>query len=526
MSHVLLVLHAHLPFVRHPEHRYHLEENWLYEATVATYLPLIEMMRGLERDHVRYRLTMSMSPPLVTMLRDDLLKTRTAAYLDRLVALGERERVRTYGQAGFAPLSVWYHERFLRLRALYDSINGDLVGELAQLQRRGSLEIITVGATHGYQPVLREHSARRAQIELACRSYERAFGLWPRGIWLPECGYVDGVDVLCADAGLRYFFADGHAVTFARPRPPYGVHAPIYTPAGVAVLGRDAESGKQVWSSKEGYPGDGAYRDFYRDIGFDLPIETIGDFVHPDGIRVHTGYKYFRVTGDGVDLADKQPYDPGVAEGRADEHAGHFVFCRGAQMEHLRATMDVAPVVVSPYDAELFGHWWFEGPVFLDRLARRASLQKKFRLSTAPEVLDENPIAAMSSPCPSSWGEGGYSAVWVDNSNDWIYPHVHHCEARMHELARRFAHPSDLERRALNQAARELVLAQASDWAFIMKTKTAVEYACDRVKAHLARFRRLDRALVGEQLGNEAGWLTDLESRDNIFPEIDYRLWS
>ena len=519
------VLHAHLPFIRHPEHRYHLEENWLYEAITATYLPLLEVFRGLAHDHVPFRFSLSLSPPLVTMLRDDLLKTRYAAYLDRLLQLGDAELRRTAHEPTFHKLARWYADRFGRLKALYDQLHGDVVGAFRELQDDGYLEIITVGATHGYLPVIREPSARRAQIHVAALSYERHFGRWPRGIWLPECGYTEGVDALLADEGLRYFFVDAHGIANARPRPPLGIHAPIYCKSGVAAFGRDLESSKQVWSAKEGYPGDAAYRDFYRDIGFDLPLDVIGPYVHPDGIRIHTGYKYFRVTGADVDLAHKQPYDPDAARERAASHAGNFVFNREKQIQHLAAHMDRRPLVVSPYDAELYGHWWFEGPMFLDFLARKIAFdQSTVRLTTPAEYLDDNPVNAVGDPAPSSWGDGGYSAVWLDGSNDWIYRHVHRAETRMHQLARRWHEGADdLVRRALNQAGRELLLAQSSDWAFIMKTATAVKYACDRVKTHLARFRRLDRELSAGTI--DVGWLADLESRDNIFPELDYHAW-
>jgi 1,4-alpha-glucan branching enzyme len=188
--------------------------------------------------------------------------------------------------------------------------------------------------------------------------------------------------------------------------------------------------------------------------------------------------------------------------------------------------MDRRPLIVSPYDAELYGHWWFEGPWFLDFLARKIAYdQKTVRLTTPSEYLADNPVNAVCEPSPSSWGDGGYSAVWVDGSNDWIYRHVHRAEARMRELAQRYSNGTDdLTRRALNQAARELLLAQSSDWAFIMKTATAVKYACDRVKAHLARFRRLDREISGGHI--DGGWLADLEGRDNLFPEIDYHVYS
>jgi 1,4-alpha-glucan branching enzyme len=523
-GYVALVLHAHLPYVRHPEHKYFLEENWLFEAVAATYLPLLEILRNLTRDGVRWRMTLSMSPPLVSMLRDDVLKLRTAGYLDRLLELGDKEVARLRNDHTFGGLARFYRDRFGRLKALYDELRGDIVEGYRKLQDDGFLEIITVGATHGYMPVIREPAARRAQVKVAVESYRRHFGRWPRGIWLPECGYAEGVDSMLADEGLRYFFVDAHGLAHARPRPPYGIFAPTYGRSGVAAFARDLESSKQVWSAKEGYPGDPAYRDFYRDVGFDAPDDYIRPYVHPDGIRVHTGYKYFRVTGE-VDLGAKQPYDPNAARERAATHAGHFMWAREKQVEHLASQMDRKPLVISPYDAELYGHWWFEGPDFLNFLMRKSAYdQNAFALTTPSEYLEEYPTNVVAETAPSSWGAGGYSGVWVDSSNDWIYRHTHHAEKRMVEMARWHAGGANgLVRRALNQAARELLLAQASDWAFIMKTGTAVEYACRRVKAHISRFRRLDRELSNGHI--DEGWLADLEWRDNIFPEIDYRVY-
>jgi 1,4-alpha-glucan branching enzyme len=463
-----------------------------------------------------------MSPPLCSMLRDDLLKVRYAAYLDRLLALGQEELGRTAQEPAFHKLAQFYLLRFTGLKALYDELAGDVLAGYRELQDSGHLEIITVAATHGYLPVIREPSARQAQITMAVRHYRECFGRYPLGMWLPECGYAEGVDQLLAEMDLRYFFMDAHGLTHARPRPPLGLHAPIFTRAGVAAFGRDIESSKQVWSASEGYPGDGVYRDFYRDIGFDRPLSEVGPYVHPDGIRVHTGYKYYRVTGPAVDLADKQPYDPDAAQQRLREHARNFVHNRKLQVEWLAQHMDRRPIVVSPYDAELFGHWWFEGPDFLEHVCREAAIQ----LSTGSSYLADYPVNAVCEPSPSSWGDGGYSAVWVDGTNDWIYRHVHRAETSMRELAVRFsqAPPDDLTRRALNQLARELLLSQSSDWAFIMKTGTAVKYAVDRVKSHLSRFRRLSREI--ETATIDQAWLADLEGRDNIFPTLDYRLYS
>lgn len=529
IGHLALVLHAHLPYIRHPEHPYHLEENWLYEAITATYLPLIELLRQLAKERRTVRLTLSLSPPLCSMLRDPLLGERYRAYQERLLRLGQEELSRTAADPATQRLARYYLDRFTRLRDLYRDIDGDLVGAFGALQEQGQLDIITTCATHGYMPLIRELSARRAQIAVAVRAYRGWFGRYPRGLWLPECGYVDGVDQLLADHDLRYFFMDAHGLTYARPRPPLGLHAPIFTQAGVAAFARDLESSRQVWSATEGYPADGVYRDFYRDIGFDRPLSEIAPYIHPDGIRVHTGYKYHRVTGPRVDLAAKELYDPEAALLRTREHARDFIHKRRQQLLWLAQRMDRQPMLVSPYDAELFGHWWFEGPEFLRAVLEQLSApQSDILLNTAGGYLADHPVNAVCEPAPSSWGEGGYSAVWLDSSNDWIYRHVHRAESQMHELAQSHAAPGtvppDLTRRALAQLARELLLAQSSDWAFIMKTGTAVQYAVERVKGHLSRFQTLARQLAAGNI--DAAWLADIEGRDNVFADLDFRIYA
>ncbi len=528
---LLLLLHAHLPYVRHPENAYHLEENWLYEAITATYLPIVQELQKLGSLASSPRLTISLSPTLCSMLRDKLLIDRYRAYLDRLLRLGEDELTRAQGDAEQAALVRFYLSRFTELRSLFRSLDGDLVAAFGELQDRGVVELMTTCATHAYLPVVREQTARRAQLIIAVRHYRECFGRYPRGIWLPECGYVDGLDQLLAELDLRYFFLDAHGLTYARPRPPLGLHAPIFTRAGVAAFGRDLMSSKQVWSSTEGYPADGVYREFYRDIGFDRPLEQIAPYIHPDGIRVNTGYKYHRVTGPRVDLQDKAPYEPEAARAKAREHARDFVEKRQAQIAWLAQRMDRRPVIVSPYDAELFGHWWFEGPTFLGEVLRLCSQpDSAVNLQTASGYLLDHPINAVCDPAPSSWGEGGYSAVWLDQSNDWIYRHIHHAESKLHDLVTKFGgkDASDspqqaLIQRALTQAGRELLLAQSSDWAFIMKTGTAVSYAESRVKTHLQRFVRLASELESGTL--DEAFVAECESRDNLFPNLDPKLF-
>jgi len=521
-GYVAIVLHAHLPFVRHPDDPTVMEERWLHEAITGCYLPLVDTFEALLRDGVRVRCTVSLSAPLVSMLADELLQARYTAHLDALIALAERETLRTRGAPAERRLAVMYRERFGRLRAVWRRHERSLVSAFARLQDAGAIELITSTATHAFFPVLdRNRDAIRAQIDVAASLYEEHFGRRPPGMWLGECGYVPGVDELLCRAGVRYCFVDGHALALADRAPAYGVYAPIFCPSGVAAFGRDPESSEQVWSAKQGYPGDPRYRDFYRDIGFDLPAEHVAPFVHPEGHRMATGIKYHAITHEA--LHDKRLYDPDAARARVGEHAAHFRHARRRQIDRLAPGMDRPPLVVCPYDAELFGHWWYEGPQFLEQVYRHLHRQRDIQMVTPLEYLERHPECEIAQPPLSSWGAKGYADVWLNPSNDWIYPHLDMAAERMVELAARFDAPTALEKRALAQAARELMLAQSSDWPFIMTTGTAVEYAKRRVRDHLARFTYLYDGLLARTLEDDV--VAEFEVRDNLFPDVDYRVY-
>jgi 1,4-alpha-glucan branching enzyme len=521
------VLHAHLPYVRHPEHPSFLEEDWFFEALTETYVPLVRVLDGLLADGVDYRLTMTLSPPLVSMMTDELLIGRYHLYLDNLVELAGREISRTRRwQPHLEGLAHFYLDEFTRVRRVFrEDYGSNLLRAFRKHRDAGRLEIITCGATHGFFPLMDPvPQAVRAQVQVAAQHYLKHFGRAPVGFWLPECAYLPGHEVYLKEAGLRFSFLEAHGLHDAHPRPSQGVHAPIVSPGGVVFFGRDMESSRQVWSAESGYPGDFDYREFYKDVGWELPLEDLGKYL-PDGQRKNLGIKYYRVTGRGVDLAHKQPYVREWALGKAATHAGNFLFNRQRQVEHLAAHQGTPPIVVSPYDAELFGHWWYEGPPFLDFLFRKMHFdQAEVKAITPSEYLDRHPDLEVCQPPMCTWGAQGYAEVWLNGSNDWIYPHLDMAAERMVALARRFETPSGRERRALDQAGRELLLAQSSDWAFIMKTNTTVEYAKKRTRDHIARFDYLFRALTGGCPLEEA-ILREFEERDNIFPELDYRVY-
>jgi len=529
-GYLALVLHAHLPFVRHPEENYFLEENWLFEAITETYIPLIRVFESLIRDEVDFRVTMSISPTLAAMLSDHLLQDRYVRHIDKLIELAEKEVVRTSHDAQYHGLALMYYGRFMDAReGFVNHYQKNLIHAFKKFQELGYLEIIACSATHAFLPNLNvNESSVKAQIEIGIEQYRHYFKVKPKGMWLPECGFYPGLDQLLANAGIKYFFCDSHGIMNADPQPQFGVYAPVYCPSGVAAFGRDWESSKQVWSSKEGYPGDADYREYYRDIGFMLDFDIIKPYIHPDGIRINTGIKYWRITGD---TENKEPYKPQRATDKAAAHAADFMACREKQIEDLYPKMGRKPIIVAPYDAELFGHWWFEGPQWINFLARKIFYDAdNIEMITPSAYLKEYSTNQVAMPSLSSWGYKGFSECWLDASNDWVYPHLYQAGRLMKDLAARDAHlihgnfgknpfKSALRYRALNQAARELLLAEASDWPFIIKAGTMVAYAEKRLKMHLNRFYKLCDDL---QNGNiDDNWLKEIESRDNIFGETN-----
>ncbi len=521
-GYLALVLHAHLPFVRHPEHDRFLEEDWFFEALTETYLPLLGVFENLRHDNIYFRITLSLTPTLLSMMTDPLLQQRYVRYLDERIQALQGEHKRTQDDPYFHPVVEFYTHLFHRLRHQFVEIyRCDISQAFRHLMEAGNLEIITCGATHGYFPLLSsQEESLYAQLSMAVRTHERILGRRPTGIWLPECGYIPGTEHLLAEFGIDYFFLDSHGLLNAEPRPRYGIHRPVRTPAGPAAFARDYESSKQVWSAEEGYPGDNIYREFYRDAGFDVQLPHIQSLLHA-GIPTFTGLKYHRITGQGD---WKEPYHPEWARDRAAEHAGDFMFNRQKQVEWLNSVLDKPPIIVAPYDAELFGHWWFEGPQWLDFLFRKIACdQNDIQTITPREYLDRFGDLQTVQPPECSWGAGGFHEVWLNGSNDWIYPYLHDASERLSKLVQDIPDAQGNTRWALDQAARELLLAQSSDWAFIMKTGTSVDYAVKRFKSHIHRFHRCVNMVTSGQYDH--GYLSTISGRDSLFPDMDYRVF-
>ena len=543
----VFTLHSHLPYVLN-HGRWPHGSDWITEAAIDTYLPLIEALRALDADGIKAPITIGFTPVLANQLASETFRTELELYFEqRLQHCDEAPAsLESTGDAQLVPLVDYWRERLTRLRALFRAIDGDIVAVFRDFEARGRLEIIGSAATHAFLPLLARDESIQLQLDVGQREHRRLFGRAPRGCWVPECAYRPrgpwkplpnapetgirpGIEEYLADAGFRYLFADAHMARAGSPlglygqivanelehvaspdanwettRTPYRAYrlTSAYTPQTVSAFIRDPESSAQVWSRFQGYPGDPRYLEFHK-------------------IRWPGGLKLWRVTGNTVDLGAKEPYDPPTASAMTSAHAAHFA--------SLLATIANAHpvnrrgVVVAPFDTELFGHWWYEGTEFVANMYRSLQVQPTVKPVTASDHLAVQRARTGLRLAPGSWGANGDYSMWLNAQTAWTWPRIWELEDRFWTVAREAIElPAAYE--ALAQAGRELLLVQSSDWQFIISTGAVSDYAIRRFNGHADACDRLFDAitdgLTSGDLTNATRLASELRSQDDLFPNI------
>lgn len=519
-----MVLHTHLPYVNHPENDNYIEEEWLYEAITETYIPLIKYFNMLVEENVEFSITMSLTPPLLEMLDSKVQQEKYIRYLQKHIELSQKEIERTkFTNYEEQELSKYYFQRYSEELHLYKDIyKCDLIKQFKWLQDKGVLEIITCQATHGFAPMLYTNEKNlEVQIKYGVSTYEKYFGKKPNGIWLAECGYAEEVEKYLKEYGIKYFYTEMHGVMYSNPVPIYGVYAPIITPQGIAVFGRNVESTMRVWSNFTGYPGDSNYREFSRDIGYELDYDYIKPYIAYDGARIPTGIKYYSVSGK---TDNKNYYNVQRAKWTAETHAYDYMTKTIEQIKKANDyTKGKPPIIVSIQDTELYGHWWYEGPYFLYILIKKMYYdQNEIDFITPSKYLDMYPELQVCQPSLSSWGSGGTNSQWAECEDKDIYVHLEALADRMNKMAEKYELEKDkLKIRALNQCARELLLLQTSDWYFNLTCHRAEDYSKYRINLHIERFNKLYEQIKQDTIDKK--FLKEIEKEDNIIKEIYFR---
>lgn len=520
-GYISLILHSHLPYVRHIDKDDALEERWLLEAMIECYLPLIQSFLNLKKEGVDFKITLSLTPTLLEMLNDEYLNDKFLNHMKNMIKLTTLEIKRTKEEKDVNKLGKFYNKRYKELLEIYKKYDCNIINAFKAFDKSKNLEIITSSATHAILPFMETNiEALYAQIEQGVKTYTKYIGHAPKGIWLPECAYTYSIDKVLKDLGIEYFILEDKGIKYASPYPKFENHSPLSTLNGIFAFGRDIEASSQIWSSQYGYPGDINYREFYRDIAYTMPLDYIAPFIQKDGIRIDTGIKYNKITGN---TEEKGIYDRDIALEVSDNQASHFCSSRYDQIKYL-SSLAQDPIVVCAFDTELFGHWWFEGPDFLKGFMKKSSEEwANYSLTTPSEYLKKIKEVQISSPNPGSWGENSDFSVWLNMKNHWIYRDVHELEIKMVEVAEKNKLPRALKKRALNQLARELMLLESSDWAFIIKNESTVKYALGRIKDHKERFQTLYNMILKNKIDEE--YLSSIEVIDNIFKDMDYKIY-
>ena len=510
-----IVLHAHLPYVRKNEMN-SLEEDWLFQAILECYIPLLQVIESSQKENsINTKLTISLSPTLLSLLLNKKIQETFPSWIKTRIQFLNDLPPNEKKASEFLMRNI--NNKYL----YWQKYSGNLIDRFKSLNNSGNLDILTCAATHGYLPILRENPETvKGQINTAIRSHKNIFGTRPLGIWLPECAYYENLDQILFNSGIRYAVLDGHGILNANPRPRYGIYAPICSRKGVAFFGRDSKSTLPVWSAKDGFPGHDVYREFHKDLGWELPASKLKEKGIPT-VRP-LGLKYHKITNNKISLGNKEFYIESEAKRKAEEHADDYLLARSRQLENLSLLSSFEPLLIAPFDAELFGHWWYEGPIFIENILKK-STKYSIRLTNLREVLSQKPNLQICDPSPSSWGQGGFHKYWLNENNAWIVPEITRAGSTFVDLlSNNFK--NDYSKRFLKQAARELLLSQSSDWSFILKAGTTTELAKERIERHLFRFWKLVK-MIKNSSKPDMSFLVNIEEEDKIFPDIQIDDW-
>jgi len=525
-----LILHSHIPYVlNHGQ----MGEDWLYEAAAETYIPLINILNRLYREGIKAKVTINISPVLAEQLSLESFRIRFKQYCDRKIEYAVRDSKSFDGNDHMKWLAILWRKFYFRTKRVFmEEYHEDLINEFKKLHNDGCIELITCGATHGYLPAFLRDASIRGQVKMAVKSHQFLFNLQPSGIWLPECGYRpagnwavpltnykrsihpyyrQGLEEIISQDGLRFFVIDQVQLNNGWPRDiELTPSETYYVKEGndpVTIFVRDMNISEQIWNHQIGYPGDSSYLEFHKK--------------HVPGM-----HRYWKITDRSLDMAYKNLYHPHeVKRERIPQHSGHYKWLIKRSLIDIFNRTGRPSVVVTAFDSELFGHWWFEGPAWLYQLFKWLNSDPEIKLSTCSEYLERYPAKNLVHLQESSWGSGYDSSTWINREVEWVWERLYWAEIEMGYMARDLGDRKDEKlQRVLRQAVRELLILQASDWEFMITNWSTRDYAEKRIVEHHSDFARLAKMAWSFAQGNgirEEDWqfLEECEKRDPIFRE-------
>lgn len=518
-----LLLHGHIPWCK-KSGTWPAGEEWFMEAMNETYIPMLNILRELKENGIKTSITINITPILAEQLADNYMKDRFSEYMEDKISRCRSDIKRFENHFERKRIAEFHLKNFEHvLDTFYHNYYRDILGSFKWLQDEGMVELITCGATHGFLPLLESDSGLFSQIQTAVDTHKRYFRQEPKGIWLPECAYRpkkykngnirESIDYWLNNSSIEYFFVDSHGILNAeiiKQKNDVGLNTNFgyVLETGVSVFGRNQNTSRQVWDAKIGYPGDAYYREFHRKD-------------HESGLY------YWRITGKQTQKEEKQLYDIEKAKERVETHANHFISIISEELHQFSEHYTMKGIIISPFDFELYGHWWQEGINWLKRVIELAQTSNEIEMVTISEYLSKHKDQFSDIKMrESSWGEGGDFRVWKNPEHEWIWSYINSSIKDFEKVLELNPNPKEWEIRILNQIARELLLMEGSDWPFLLYTKQAKEYANQRFHNHHQRFNKLIWAAkdFNDKTRISLRELNEIESIDSCFQsiKIDY----
>ncbi|MGA1865172.1 MAG: 1,4-alpha-glucan branching protein domain-containing protein [bacterium] len=525
-----LILHSHIPYVFN--HGL-MGEEWLFEAAAETYIPLLNIFNRLVREGIKPKITINISPVLAEQLHMSYFNERFKEYCKKKIEYAIKDAESFKNNSHMEWLATLWRKFYYRTeRAFVEDYEEDLIGAFKKLHDMGAIEVITCGATHAYFPALLRDQSIQAQVKMANKSCHELFGSLPAGFWLPECGYRpsgnwdpilshyrhtvhynhrQGIEEILSQNDIKFFVID--QIQLQRGWSNEIELNPLETfwikngSNPVSVFVRESKISEQIWNHQIGYPGDPSYLEFHKK--------------HFPG-----QHRYWRITDRTLDMDYKTLYYPQeVKRERIPQHAGHYKWLiKKSLMDHFKDT-GRASLIVTAFDSELFGHWWFEGPTWLYQLLKWINSDPEINLSTCSEYMARQSPQNLIHLPESSWGKGYDSSTWINRDVEWVWERLYWAELEMGYLANDLSHREDEPLKSiLTQAVRELLIVQASDWEFMITNWSTKDYAERRVVEHHSDFKRLVKMAWSYAMGNgiskdDEKFLKECKIRDPIFTE-------
>lgn len=515
-----LVLHGHMPYVKKSGVWPAGEEN-LFEAMYETYIPMLNALRELKENGIKTAITINITPILAEQLADEYMRQRFIEYMEGIISRAQNDIQRFENHPEKKQIAEFLLANFEKiLDSYYHNYYGNILGSFKWLQDEGMIELITCGATHGFLPLFESDSGIFSQIQLAVDTHKKYFGKFPRGIWIPECAYRpkkgdrekfrESIDYWLNNSELEYFFVDSHGILDAEildNKNDIGLNTNFgfNLESGVSVFGRNKNTSRQVWDAKIGYPGDNNYREFHKKD-------------HDSGLH------YWRITDKSTGKEDKQLYNIQAAQDKIKSHANHFISIMIDELKEFHIKYKQKGIIISPYDFELYGHWWMEGIGWLKKVFELINKVEEVEMLAIGDYVSayRNQFSTIRME-ESSWGVGGHFEVWKNPEHGWIWPYINGALKEFEQILKLNPNPNEDEERILKQIGRELLLMEGSDWPFLLYTEQAKEYANQRFHNHHQRFNKL--MWIAKDFSDKKRLsmreLEEIESIDSCFPNLN-----